>query len=265
MYSSFDDKYAALAVRDPNAEGHFVYGVLTTNVCCRPTCSARLALAKNVVFYETVEQAQTHGFEPCKRCKPQMKAGWNNTRERIALACAQMGHQAARGELAPVAKVAARVGMSKWHFCRAFKNYTGQTPRQFQLQCKAAGKRLHVVLPAVVTKRYMQKMREPLAEGGVDQSVGLSLGPGLSDVLAMWCEMLESGTDLKIGDLEVVVPGLDLGASGGSESGILTTDGLVSEGLAGPGVWLEPELDLAEWAKFFEELGGQALSRTCVD
>lgn len=155
--STFEEKYNAILARDPAAEGRFFYCVLTTNIFCRPTCSSRLALARNVLFCDTVEEARKLGFNACRRCKPDVKEGWNNTRERIALACADIGQ---RGKMQSVAELARRVGMSKWHFCRAFKNYTGVTPRKFQLQCRNDKDRAKIVLPAVITRKYLELQKK---------------------------------------------------------------------------------------------------------
>ena len=41
-YASEDERWAAVQARDARADGHFVYGVRTTGVYCRPSSSARL-------------------------------------------------------------------------------------------------------------------------------------------------------------------------------------------------------------------------------
>ena len=51
-------------------EGIFYTAVRTTGIFCRPTCPARKPLPKNVVFYQTADDALSAGFRPCLRCKP---------------------------------------------------------------------------------------------------------------------------------------------------------------------------------------------------
>lgn len=65
------DKWAALARRDPAADGRFVYAVRTTGVYCRPSCPARPARRENVRFHATCAEAEAAGFRPCKRCRPE--------------------------------------------------------------------------------------------------------------------------------------------------------------------------------------------------
>lgn len=62
--------YSALSRRDSGFEGIFVAGVKTTGVFCRPTCSARMPKRENVEFFRTALEALSHGYRPCKICRP---------------------------------------------------------------------------------------------------------------------------------------------------------------------------------------------------
>jgi AraC family transcriptional regulator of adaptative response/methylated-DNA-[protein]-cysteine methyltransferase len=64
-----DDRYRAMAARDPQAEGRFVVAVRTTGIFCTPTCPAR-PLPRNVEFHATGWEALAAGFRPCRRCRP---------------------------------------------------------------------------------------------------------------------------------------------------------------------------------------------------
>jgi len=73
MYSSLTDHetlYTALLNRDSTFEGIFVVGVKTTNIFCRPTCTARKPKRENVEFFGSAGDALLHGYRPCKVCKP---------------------------------------------------------------------------------------------------------------------------------------------------------------------------------------------------
>ncbi|MBV1913961.1 MAG: methylated-DNA--[protein]-cysteine S-methyltransferase [Pseudomonadales bacterium] len=67
---SFDQKYNAIGHQDTQYEGIFITGVTSTGIFCRPSCRARKPLAKNVVFFDTPQQALQYGLRPCKVCKP---------------------------------------------------------------------------------------------------------------------------------------------------------------------------------------------------
>lgn len=60
----------ARLARDPAYNGLFFTAVRTTGIFCRPTCTARPPLAKNVTYFPTADEALAAGFRPCKRCRP---------------------------------------------------------------------------------------------------------------------------------------------------------------------------------------------------
>jgi len=65
-----DEMIAAMLACDAAYEGVFFTAVVTTRIFCRPTCSARKPLPKNVIFYASASEAQEAGFRPCLRCRP---------------------------------------------------------------------------------------------------------------------------------------------------------------------------------------------------
>lgn len=68
-YDTEDARWAALEVRDRDADGAFLFAVTTTGVYCRPSCSGR-PLRKNVRFYSTAEAARADGYRACRNCRP---------------------------------------------------------------------------------------------------------------------------------------------------------------------------------------------------
>ena len=65
-----DEMWEATINCDSNLDGRFFYAVKTVGVYCCPSCKSRAPLRKNVLYFETGEQAQRAGFRPCKRCRP---------------------------------------------------------------------------------------------------------------------------------------------------------------------------------------------------
>lgn len=50
--------------------------------------------------------------------------------------------------------------LSKWHFCRTFKNYTGYTPKKYYKECiQGSNPLIFKPLPLILTKRNLQKQR----------------------------------------------------------------------------------------------------------
>lgn len=71
----YEEFWDALHRRDSAYEGIFCLGVKTTGIFCRPICSARKPLRKNVEFFPGKIEALHAGFRPCLRCKPMHTTG----------------------------------------------------------------------------------------------------------------------------------------------------------------------------------------------
>ncbi|HZX80839.1 MAG TPA: methylated-DNA--[protein]-cysteine S-methyltransferase [Lysobacter sp.] len=65
-----DEMVAAMLACDAAYEGVFITAVRTTGIFCRPTCTARKPLPRNVDFYAGTAEAAAAGFRPCLRCRP---------------------------------------------------------------------------------------------------------------------------------------------------------------------------------------------------
>ncbi|MEW6981530.1 DNA-3-methyladenine glycosylase 2 family protein [Colwelliaceae bacterium 6471] len=68
---------AARLSRDARFDGKFFTAVLSTGIYCRPVCPARAPKPENVVYYQSAMQAQQAGFQPCKRCFPELAPALN--------------------------------------------------------------------------------------------------------------------------------------------------------------------------------------------
>ncbi len=58
-----DRRWQAVCERDTRADGQFVFAVLTTGICCRPSCRSRRAAGKRTLFAD-VAAAVAAGFRP---------------------------------------------------------------------------------------------------------------------------------------------------------------------------------------------------------
>ncbi|TNE62625.1 MAG: bifunctional DNA-binding transcriptional regulator/O6-methylguanine-DNA methyltransferase Ada [Alphaproteobacteria bacterium] len=122
------EKWHAVLGRDRTHDGSFYFSVATTGVYCRPSCGARPPRRENVAFHNSCADAEAAGFRPCKRCKPDATASWNERSAMVAQACRFI--EAA--ETPPtLAKIAAASGLSPHHFHRVFKEVTGVTPKAY--------------------------------------------------------------------------------------------------------------------------------------
>ncbi|MFZ3140244.1 DNA-3-methyladenine glycosylase 2 family protein [Polaromonas sp.] len=133
-----DDCYLALKAKDARFDGRFFTGVTSTGIYCRPVCSVRTPRRENCRFFRHAAQAESAGFRPCLRCRPEMaphSVAWS-----IQDASYILAHQAARlldepdswrDEAPSVEKLAARLGVSSRHVRRIFEAQFGVTPLQY--------------------------------------------------------------------------------------------------------------------------------------
>lgn len=123
-----DARWAAVVARDKAADDRFVYAVATTGVYCRPSCPSRRALRSNVQFYHTCDEAETAGFRPCKRCRPDEEANERLAAEKVAEICRLIETSEEEPRLAELAQAAQ---LSPSHFHRLFKKIVGVTPKAY--------------------------------------------------------------------------------------------------------------------------------------
>ena len=67
-----DACYLALKARDARFDGRFFTGVTSTGIYCRPVCSVRLPKRDNCRFFNHAAKAESAGFRPCLRCRPEL-------------------------------------------------------------------------------------------------------------------------------------------------------------------------------------------------
>ena len=71
-HNTDDACYRALKARDARFDGHFFTGVTSTGIYCRPVCRVRTPKRENCRFFELAAQAESAGFRPCMRCRPEL-------------------------------------------------------------------------------------------------------------------------------------------------------------------------------------------------
>lgn len=138
MYQTSHARWTAVSQRDPAAHCSFLYGVKTTRIYCRPTCTARLARRANVVYYDTIEQAQRDGFRACQRCKPDDVAFFGQREEAVVSALeilrTKQNDATMKWSLKELAK---DVGVTPSYLCRVFKKTMGMTIGEYMKQFEA--------------------------------------------------------------------------------------------------------------------------------
>ncbi|MGF1476995.1 MAG: bifunctional DNA-binding transcriptional regulator/O6-methylguanine-DNA methyltransferase Ada [Geminicoccaceae bacterium] len=128
LYATDNERWQAVLARDPDADGMFFTGVLTTGIYCRPSCPARHPKRENVRFFDLRRDAEAANLRPCKRCRPDRPS---LAQERVRLveeACRRIEEA---DEAPNLETLAATSGLSAHHFHRVFKAVTGLTPKTY--------------------------------------------------------------------------------------------------------------------------------------
>lgn len=133
-----DACYLALKARDARFDGRFFIGVTSTGIYCRPVCRVRVPKRENCRFFGHAAQAESAGFRPCLRCRPELAP--HSVTWSIQDASYILAHQAARlldepeawsDGPASVEQLAARLGVSDRHVRRIFEAQFGVSPVQY--------------------------------------------------------------------------------------------------------------------------------------
>jgi AraC family transcriptional regulator, regulatory protein of adaptative response / methylated-DNA-[protein]-cysteine methyltransferase len=152
--------WRAISARDPRFDGVFWYGVTTTGVFCRPSCSSRRARRDHVRFFASMAAASTAGFRPCKRCTP--LAARDPLTARLEDVARYIDAHA--DEALPLATLAGRARLSPAHFQRRFKALIGVSPKAYQdgarlARLKAGLRSGSAVLEAIVGAGFSSTSR----------------------------------------------------------------------------------------------------------
>jgi len=127
-YVSDEQRWAAVQARDARADGHFVCGVRTTGVYCRPSSSARLPRRENVEFFDTERAARAAGYRASQRASGDQTAIAAQRAAMVAKACRLIEGSETPPNLDDLAE---EVGMSPFHFCRVFRALVGLPPHRY--------------------------------------------------------------------------------------------------------------------------------------
>src|SRR5678816_1713940 len=124
--------YRALRARDARFDGRFFVAVSSTRIYCRPVCTVKPPKRENCRFYPSAAAAESAGYRPCLRCRPELAPGNASVdaTTRVAQAAASLIEDRtidAKG----LATVALRLGITDRHLRRVFGAEFGVSPVEF--------------------------------------------------------------------------------------------------------------------------------------
>lgn len=118
--------YRALQTHDRRFDGRFYVGVTSTRIYCRPICTVKIPKLENCRFFPAAAVAESQGFRPCLRCRPELAPGNSilDVSEKQARRAAVMIDEGYLIEH-DIPDLADRLNMTDRHLRRIFKQEYG--------------------------------------------------------------------------------------------------------------------------------------------
>jgi len=134
MAGSIDnERWKAVADRDPGQDGEFVFAVSSTGIYCRPSCPAKRPRRENVTFFRLPDDAEKAGFRACLRCCPRATGGHASTK-MVKAVCRYIEQHL--NEPSTLVHLGREFHLSPFHLQRTFKAVLGVTPRAYADSCR---------------------------------------------------------------------------------------------------------------------------------
>ena len=133
-----DEQWQAIYNKDASYDGKFYYGVKTTHVVCKPSCTSRNCKPENVVIFENLDDAVKAGYRMCLRCRPD-NPDWHGAKYDLAERTRKLIEDSYNEEFS-LDKLAGELYVNKSYLLRVFKEITGYTPLHYhnKVRCDRA-------------------------------------------------------------------------------------------------------------------------------
>ena len=128
MSDQTDWRWMAVESRNPEFDGVFYFGVHTTGIFCRPSCSSRSPKRQNVSFFATPTEAERSGFRACLRCKPTLEYSPTPAAKLISRAFEILLNDV--DDIPTIDEIAKRLEVSAGHLQKTFKTVLGLSPKE---------------------------------------------------------------------------------------------------------------------------------------
>ena len=152
MNEQIDWRWRAVNARNAEFDGVFYFGVQTTRVFCRPSCSSRCPRRENVSFFATPREAEVAGFRACLRCKPTREYFPGPGAVLVTRAFEILGSDV--DEIPTTDDLARRLDVSSGHLQKTFKAVLGLSPKEVTDMMRIENFKKNVKRADVTTSLY---------------------------------------------------------------------------------------------------------------
>lgn len=132
MELNHDICYEAIKVKDPRFDGRFFTAVKSTGIYCRSVCKVPAPKSDNCIFYHSVAEAESKGYRPCLRCRPELAPDYSEFEQGevlLKLLIQYFDEKNYRPKL--IEESAEHFGVSARHISRIFHDGLGVSPMDY--------------------------------------------------------------------------------------------------------------------------------------
>lgn len=123
-----DWRWLAVELRKREFDGVFYFGVATTGIFCRPSCSSKTAKRQNVSFFVSPAEAESAGFRACLRCKPKIETSPDPAAEMVVRAFEILRSE--EMETLTIDELSRKLNVSTGHLQKTFRALLGLSPKE---------------------------------------------------------------------------------------------------------------------------------------
>ena len=147
-----DWRWRAVESKNREFDGVFYFGVQTTGIFCRPSCSSRPPKRHNVSFFITPAEAENAGFRACLRCKPK-----NEYEPGAGAMLIQKAFELLKSdemEIPTIDELCTQLNISSGHLQKTFKAVLGLAPKEVMDMMRMENFKQNVKCTDVTTSLY---------------------------------------------------------------------------------------------------------------
>ena len=119
------DQWQAIRDQDSRYDGILFCGIISSRIVCRPSCTARVRRARNIVIFDSLSDALAQGYHPCPRCRPD-RENWQGARKELVLS-AQAWIESHSAEKFSLKTLSGALYVNGSYLLRTYKEITGTT------------------------------------------------------------------------------------------------------------------------------------------
>jgi AraC family transcriptional regulator of adaptative response / methylphosphotriester-DNA alkyltransferase methyltransferase len=138
-----EEQWNAIKSRDEHYDEQFCYGIKTTKKFMRPSCHSKLPKRENIEIFNSIEEALANGYQPCKKCCPDIP-DWISAKKELVRSAKELLKKNCTEKFS-LEELAEELYVNKYYLARTFKELAGVTLLEYhnQLRCEKSIEYLH--------------------------------------------------------------------------------------------------------------------------